>query len=108
MGNITLGGTGKTPLVMYIGKRLKNKDENFAILTRGYKRENKKVVEIPGEKVNWKKAGDEPYMLSSELPHVPIFINKNRYRAGKEALRKHKPRTFILDDGFQYFKHNDK
>lgn len=104
VGNITLGGTGKTPLVIYIGKRLKKQDENFAILTRGYKRKNKKMVEIPGEKVNWQKVGDEPYMLSSELPDVPIFINKNRYRAGKEALRKHKTRIFILDDGFQHWR----
>ncbi len=93
VGNITLGGTGKTPLVIYIGKRLKNQDETFAILTRGYKRENKKMVEIPGEKVNWKKAGDESFMLSSELPDVPIFINKNRYRAGKEQLMIETPGT---------------
>ncbi|MBA7574142.1 Tetraacyldisaccharide 4'-kinase [subsurface metagenome] len=103
VGNITLGGTGKTPLVICIGERLKSKGENFAILTRGYKRESKKMVEIMNEELNWKKTGDEPFMLSSELPGVPIFIHKNRFQAGKEALRKYKTRIFILDDGFQHW-----
>jgi tetraacyldisaccharide 4'-kinase len=103
VGNITLGGTGKTPLVIYIGQRLKSKPENFAILTRGYKRETEEMVELKDKKFAWKDVGDEPYMLSLRLPHVPIFIYKNRFEAGKEALSKYNTKIFVLDDGFQHW-----
>lgn len=103
VGNITLGGTGKTPLVICIAEYLKNRGENLAILTRGYKRENKKMIELEDRKLPWKKVGDEPYMLSLKLPDVPVFIHKNRFEAGKKALSRHNIRTFILDDGFQHW-----
>jgi len=103
VGNITLGGTGKTPLVIYLGEGLKERGEDFAILTRGYKRENKEMMEIKNKRFCWKKVGDEPYMLSARLPDVSIFVNKNRLVAGKKALAEYNVRTLILDDGFQYW-----
>jgi tetraacyldisaccharide 4'-kinase len=103
VGNITLGGTGKTPMVIYLGERLKGKSENIAILTRGYKRRDKERIELKGEISDWKKVGDEPHMLSSKLGYVPILIHRNRFKSGKKAQVKYNTRTFILDDGFQHW-----
>lgn len=103
VGNITLGGTGKTPLVLCIAEYLKSTGENFAVLTRGYKRKSKRMIELGGRKLPWEKVGDEPYMLSLKLSGVPIFIHKNRFEAGKKALSRHNIKTFILDDGFQHW-----
>ncbi|MGB2697829.1 MAG: tetraacyldisaccharide 4'-kinase [Candidatus Zixiibacteriota bacterium] len=103
VGNITLGGTGKTPMVIYLGERLKGKSENIAILTRGYKRQDRERIEIKGKISDWKKVGDEPHMLSGKLTGVPIFVHKDRYESGKKAQAKYNNRTFILDDGFQHW-----
>jgi len=108
VGNITLGGTGKTPLVIYLGERLREKDVNFAILTRGYRRKSRKMIELKDQEFSWKEAGDEPYLLSGKLPNVPLFIHKNRVEAGREALSKHSVGMLILDDGFQHWRlHRD-
>ena len=106
VGNITLGGTGKTPFVLYLASELKKTGENIAILTRGYKRESKKQLDLLGEKSNlsWKEAGDEPYLLAQELLSVPVIVNKNRFKAGTLALRKYRSEIFLLDDGFQHWK----
>ena len=102
VGNITLGGTGKTPMVIYLGERLKDKGENISILTRGYKRQDRERIELRGKISDWKKVGDEPYLLSGKLTGVPIYVHKNRFESGKKALAKYNTRTFILDDGFQH------
>jgi tetraacyldisaccharide 4'-kinase len=106
VGNITLGGTGKTPLVLYLASELQKTGENIAILTRGYKRESKKQLDLWGGKSNlsWKEVGDEPYLLAQELPEVPVMVDKNRYKAGAFALRKYRSEFFLLDDGFQHWK----
>jgi tetraacyldisaccharide 4'-kinase len=104
VGNITLGGSGKTPLVIYIGERLKARGEDFAILTRGYKREGKEIIELKNKGLPCKKTGDEPYMLSGKLHDVPVLVHKNRFETGKEALKKYNTSIFILDDGFQHWR----
>jgi len=107
VGNITLGGTGKTPLVIYLAEKLKEQNKKVAILSRGYKRKKKEMVELTQEichQVNWEEVGDEPYLLARRLFDVPIIISKHRNVSGDYAIQKHGTEFLILDDGFQHLK----
>jgi len=107
IGNITLGGTGKTPLVIYLAQRLKESRLKVAILTRGYKRKKKGLAELVGENKNriaWTEVGDEPYLLASRLPDVPVVVSCDRSTSGVYAEEKYQAEVLILDDGFQHWK----
>ncbi|MDD5432869.1 MAG: tetraacyldisaccharide 4'-kinase [Candidatus Omnitrophica bacterium] len=99
VGNITMGGTGKTTLVELIVKYLKSKDKRIAILTRGYKR----GVQVKRQENNdsYESMGDEPYMLQSKFKDLPVIVDKNRVRSALRAIRDFKVDTVVLDDGFQ-------
>ena len=88
VGNITVGGTGKTVLVEYIAKYLRGQGARIAIVSRGYKR--------PPETI-----GDEPAMLRQKLNDVPVIVDANRRRAARLAVEDFGCDTVILDDGFQ-------
>lgn len=107
VGNITVGGTGKTPLVGYIAEKLIEKGEKVCILTRGYGRANPKerILVSDGEKVlaDARDAGDEPFELANKLGGKAIIIaDAKRSTAGKWAREKFGVTVFILDDGFQH------
>ena len=121
VGNITAGGTGKTPVVEKFARALRDRGRKVAILSRGYKSKAppfwKKWInwlthasEPPprivsdGEKVllNSEMAGDEPYMLACNLPGVIVLVDKNRVKSGAFAIKKFGCDTLVLDDGFQY------
>jgi tetraacyldisaccharide 4'-kinase len=107
VGNITVGGTGKTPLVAYIAKVLVENGEKVCILTRGYGRENanERLLVSDGEKIlaNVKKSGDEPFELAEKLLGVSaVLADKNRFSAGNWAIKNLGITVFILDDGFQH------
>jgi tetraacyldisaccharide 4'-kinase len=107
VGNITVGGTGKTPLVLYLADKLKQQNKKVAVLTRGYRRKKKGLVELSGEttsKTNWKDSGDEPYLLAQRLIDVPIIVGRRRDRAGEYAVAKFGSEILILDDGFQHWR----
>jgi 3-deoxy-D-manno-octulosonic-acid transferase len=107
VGNITLGGTGKTPLVIYLAEKLKEKNKKVAILSRGYKRKKKKMVELTQKthkRINWEDVGDEPYLLAKRLSDVPIMVSKHRGISGHYATEKLGIEFLILDDGFQHLK----
>lgn len=125
VGNITLGGTGKTPVVELLARELRDGGRKVAILTRGYKRrtpllkrllhsgiadEPKVVSDGSRVLVDSNEAGDEPYMLARNLDGVFVIVGKNRVKSGNYAIRKLGADTLILDDGFQYLplrrKHN--
>tara|TARA_X000001036_G_scaffold381402_1_gene373411 strand:+ start:207 stop:1199 length:993 start_codon:yes stop_codon:yes gene_type:complete len=102
IGNITTGGTGKTPFVVYLSKILKNQfNYKVAILSRGYKRRTSGTVLVSNEK-SWSAFGDEPYMMSKQLKDIPIVVDENRYRGGCYLVKKYNPDVIILDDGFQH------
>ncbi len=113
VGNITVGGTGKTPLVAYIAETLAVMGEEVCIISRGYKRENGKtrVLVSDGEKrlANVNQAGDEPFELASKLIGKAIVISDaDRVSAGKWAVENYGITAFILDDAFQHRKaHRD-
>ena len=107
VGNITVGGTGKTPLVAYIAELLAEKGEKVCILTRGYGRDNPKerVLVTDGEKIlaDAREAGDEPFELANKLLGKAVIIaDAKRAEAGIWAKKEFGITTFILDDGFQH------
>ncbi len=107
IGNITLGGTGKTPLVIYVSQKLKERKLKVAILTRGYRRKKRKLTELVEEnknKIPWSEVGDEPYLLASRLHDVPVVVSKERSTSGVFAEKKYQAEVLVLDDGFQHWR----
>ncbi|MDQ2747687.1 MAG: tetraacyldisaccharide 4'-kinase [Acidobacteriota bacterium] len=107
VGNITVGGTGKTPLVALIAEMSLAKDERVGILTRGYGRENPKrrVLVSDGERIlaTAKSAGDEPFELARKLRGKAVIVaDADRAAAGIWARNEFNITTFILDDAFQH------
>jgi tetraacyldisaccharide 4'-kinase len=105
VGNVTVGGTGKTPLVAFIARYLQQKGKGVAILSRGYKREGSGFVLVSdGEKVlvGATLGGDEPQELARQLPGVVVAVDEKRARAAKKVLERYSIDVFILDDGFQH------
>ncbi|MDD5259912.1 MAG: tetraacyldisaccharide 4'-kinase [bacterium] len=115
VGNITVGGTGKTPFVIMLAKYLKNRKKKVAILSRGYKRKKspgrgegiekgisvvstgKDVLLTPEE------AGDEPYMMARYLSNVPVMVGSDRVKSGQYAIANFNSEVLILDDAFSYY-----
>ncbi len=99
VGNLTVGGTGKTPLVVALAEGLRARGLRPVVLSRGYKRTSRGVLVVGN---SWEEAGDEPYLMSKRLQNVPVVVGANRYEAGLLAHRKNLGDIFILDDGFQH------
>jgi len=123
IGNLTVGGTGKTPVVELLAKSLRDRGRKVAILSRGYK--SKKLDRpqkwtgidgkpIPAERMpsvvstgtslllDSKFAGDEPFMLARNLDGVSVIVDKDRVKGGRFAVRELQAETLLLDDGMQY------
>lgn len=105
VGNITVGGTGKTPLVCSIARMLQKEGHSVGILSRGYTRRDRSIrIVSDGKsiKANYKDTGDEPVFLAQKLPGVSVTVGKDRYQAGMHTLAYLKRDVFLLDDGFQH------
>jgi tetraacyldisaccharide 4'-kinase len=106
VGNITMGGTGKTPLVIYLAQMLFKFGFSPVILTRGYGRQapNESIILAPGESFanSALTLGDEPALIRRHVPEAWIGISKNRLMTGREIAKQAKRPVFILDDGFQH------
>ena len=111
VGNITVGGTGKTPTVIAIANFLQQQKISVAVLSRGYGRKStgtQLVTDGKTRPINWKKAGDEPALMTKHLSNIPIVVDENRIRGGKYLINRFNPEIIILDDGFQHRKiHRD-
>ena len=107
IGNIVAGGTGKTPMAIYIAKLVKKMGLKPVVLSRGYKSKFEKKGKIAGngKKVFYlpEQVGDEPYMMAKMLC-FPVIIGKNRFKSGMIAIKNFNPNVIILDDGFQHIK----
>src|SRR6516162_4348293 len=124
IGNLTVGGTGKTPVVEKFARELRDEGRNVAILSRGYRSKPTPLHERLLNKILLREdttpprvvsdgrsllldsetAGDEPYMLASNLKDVVVLVDKDRVKAGRYAIEKFGCDTLLLDDGFQYWK----
>src|ERR1700720_4062335 len=124
IGNLTVGGTGKTPVVEKFARELRDQGRTVAILSRGYRSKptplhirlfNKLLLRAdttPPRVVSDGRsllldsymAGDEPYMLASNLKDVVVLVDKDRVKSGRYAIEKFGCDTLLLDDGFQYWK----
>lgn len=124
VGNLTVGGTGKTPVVEKFARELRDQGRQVAILSRGYRSKPKPLLSqilntlllreetTPPRVVSdgrsllldSETAGDEPYMLASNLKDVVVLVDKDRVKAGRYAIEQFGCDTLLLDDGFQYWK----
>src|SRR5437899_6523288 len=124
VGNLTVGGTGKTPVVEKFARELRDEGRNVAILSRGYRSKPPPFHQWLLNKVLFRDtttpprvvsdgrsllldsemAGDEPYMLASNLKDVVVLVDKDRVKSGRYAIEKFGCDTLLLDDGFQYWK----
>ncbi len=125
IGNLTCGGTGKTPIVEIFARTLSQKGRKVAVLSRGYRSRDKRSLleklkkrlfsqkmEVPPRVVSDGKnllhdsitAGDEPYMLASNLKNVAVLVDKDRVKSGLYAIDEFGTDVLILDDGFQYLR----
>ena len=107
IGNLTLGGTGKTPLTMWVARWYQQQGWRVAVLSRGYGARPSTRLRVVssghGPVIDWQAAGDEPYLLACCLPGVPVLIGKDRYRTGRYAYEQFGVHVLILDDGFQHY-----
>ena len=108
IGNITVGGTGKTPATMLVAQELQKRGYRVAVLSRGYggSLEGQVAVVSDGESVllGPEQAGDEPCLLAKSVPGLIVVIGSDRYQAGLLALERLKPDILLLDDGFQHIR----
>jgi tetraacyldisaccharide 4'-kinase len=124
VGNLTVGGTGKTPVVEKFARELRDQGRKVAILSRGYRSKPtpfherllsrlflqhdttppRVVSDGKSLLLDSERAGDEPYMLASNLKDVVVLVDKDRVKSGRYAIEKFGCDTLLLDDGFQYWK----
>jgi tetraacyldisaccharide 4'-kinase len=100
VGNLSAGGSGKTPFVILLGELLRARGIKFDVLSRGYGRRSRgvRLVDPAGLPQEF---GDEPLLIARKL-QVPVIVGKDRYEAGRFAESKFGPQLHLLDDGFQH------
>src|SRR2546428_303634 len=106
VGNLTVGGTGKTPVVIALAAALRDRGRKVGVISRGYKRRSgTSILEIsdgrtlrghPGD------SGDEPFLIAQRCSGVPVAVGADRPRVGRYLLDRHHIETLILDDGYQH------
>jgi len=108
IGNLTVGGTGKTPTVCLIARHFKESGFKIAVVCRGYRGTNTDSPMVVSDKekilMDSESAGDEAYMLAKKLPGIPVLAGKDRVSASKIAYDLFNCEIIILDDGFQHLK----
>lgn len=106
VGNVTVGGTGKTPMTMWVAQYLASRGKKVAILSRGYRRHSReKFLLVSNGKdvlVRPSDAGDEPFLMATRCPGVIVAVGANRYQLGKWVLAQLAVDCIVLDDGFQH------
>ena len=105
IGNLTVGGTGKTPAVELAVRTLMDLGHRPGVLSRGYGRRGggvQIVADAASIRLDAEEAGDEPFLLARRLPGVPVVVGPNRYEAGRMARTRFGVTAVVLDDGFQH------
>jgi len=107
IGNLTVGGTGKTPVVIMTARMLREAGCPVAVVSRGYRGTGKGPLVVSDGSdvcVSPVESGDEPHIIARELPGVPVVVGKNRYEAARLACERFHPWVVVLDDAFQHRK----
>jgi len=107
IGNITVGGTGKTPLAQFVARHFLDTGRKPVIVSRGYRKEGATLAVVSDGKrllLSPRRSGDEPYLLARTLPGVPVIVSPNRALAGFVAVSRFAPDVVIMDDAFQHMK----
>lgn len=106
VGNLTAGGTGKTPAAVMLARWAVDQGCQVAVLSRGYgSKDHKALLEVSDGQGNYadvRMAGDEPLLIANAVPRAPVIISRSRYLAGMYAHEKFGSDFFVLDDGFQH------
>lgn len=106
IGNMTVGGTGKTPLTIYVTGLLKRLGYKVAVISRGYRGDKEQSRGIVSNKskilLSPDAAGDEPYLMAVKLEGVPVLVGRDRFEIGMLAIREFAPDVLVLDDAFQH------
>ena len=105
VGNLSVGGTGKTPMVIYLALKLEAMGKKVTIISRGYKRKTTGTLVVSdGDQMltTWEEAGDEPYLMAKRVTSVPVVVDEVRYRGGLHAVQRFNPSVILLDDAFQH------
>jgi tetraacyldisaccharide 4'-kinase len=106
IGNLTAGGTGKTPLTVHLAAMLMSHGFKVLVVSRGYKRLDEKAVEVVSDgvtvKLDARRAGDEPYLIARLVPQAPVMVGKNRAETARAGLKQFDPDVILLDDAFQH------
>jgi len=105
IGNLTVGGTGKTPATELAALTLSGLGRRPAIVSRGYRRQSRGVqvvADTASIRLDPQEAGDEPFLLARRLPGVPVVVGSNRHEAARVAVQRFGVDAVVLDDGFQH------
>jgi tetraacyldisaccharide 4'-kinase len=105
VGNLVVGGAGKTPLTLWLANHARTLGRNPAILSRGYKRTDASVARVTSSGQSRQEAlrfGDEPVLMARRGAPVPVWVGKDRWRSGILAIQTDRADTLVLDDGFQH------
>ncbi|MFA6146852.1 MAG: tetraacyldisaccharide 4'-kinase [bacterium] len=105
VGNLVMGGAGKTPHVIHLARWLAGQGRRVGVLSRGYGRRSRGVRWVSdgeGPIVTAAEGGDEPVLIARSLPGIPVVVGESRAAAGREVLSRRRVDVFLLDDGFQH------
>ncbi|MCA9733655.1 MAG: tetraacyldisaccharide 4'-kinase [Deferribacteres bacterium] len=107
VGNISVGGTGKTPVIMALAEYLQSNGKTVAVLSRGYARRSRGIVVVSegnGPVCGVEQAGDEPFLIASLFPQIPVVVAEDRVAGGRKISSRFNSEVILLDDGFQHRK----
>ena len=108
IGNLTVGGTGKTPMTIHLARMIRRLGYHVGVISRGYRGSAEKIggVVCDGRSILMEPdmAGDEPFMIAKKLKSVPVLVGENRFKAGMRAIREFEVDVILLDDGFQHLR----
>lgn len=102
IGNLTAGGSGKTPFTCWVAKALVARKSRVAVLSRGYGRTSKGFYRVPTKGGDPQFFGDEPTWLASKLENISVYVGENRVKACEKIIALESPDVIVLDDGFQH------
>jgi tetraacyldisaccharide 4'-kinase len=106
VGNLSVGGTGKTPTAAWLAARLQRRGHKVVLASRGYARAGREPVVTVSDgrfvRANVAQAGDEPFVLAAHAPGVPVLVGRDRALVGQRAISAHGAEILVLDDGFQH------